>query len=238
MSIPGVTDEMLKQVLSENLTPSDSIKTPDRLFGREKTLRDIDRAFSSPGRQIFIFGDRGVGKTSLALTAAYLHTGIENAPIYVMCGKTNNFGQTIQAIGNATIPVEKRLEKLTTGGSFNFSVAGTGIGMSNPTNQHTGIGVPQSLTEALDIVRYVARKRRNTTIIIVDELERIEGDNEREKFAEFIRDFTRLADIGIRGNGHFLMLEKNNLEIAAVIADWLDRRVTPSETAAGEKTAR
>jgi hypothetical protein len=34
------------------------------------------------------------------------------------------------------------------------------------------------------------------------------------------------------------MLEKNNLEIAAVIADWLDRRVTPSETAAGGKTAR
>jgi pimeloyl-ACP methyl ester carboxylesterase len=51
-------------------------------------------------------------------------------------------------------------------------------------------------------------------------------------------DFIRLADIGIRGNGHFLMLEKNNLDIAAAIADWLDRRVTPSETAAGGKTAR
>ena len=51
-------------------------------------------------------------------------------------------------------------------------------------------------------------------------------------------DFVRLADIGIRGNGHFLMLEKNNLEIAAVIADWLDKHVTPSERTAGEKTAR
>jgi hypothetical protein len=51
-------------------------------------------------------------------------------------------------------------------------------------------------------------------------------------------DFIRLADIGIRGNGHFLMLEKNNLDIAAVIADWLNRRVTPNETAAGEKTTR
>ena len=51
-------------------------------------------------------------------------------------------------------------------------------------------------------------------------------------------DFIRLADIGIRGNGHFLMLEKNNLEIAAVIADWLDKRVTPRETAAGAKTTR
>jgi len=51
-------------------------------------------------------------------------------------------------------------------------------------------------------------------------------------------DFIRLAEIGIRGNGHFLMLEKNNLEIAAVIADWLDKHVTPSETAAGAKTTR
>ena len=48
-------------------------------------------------------------------------------------------------------------------------------------------------------------------------------------------DFIKLADIGIRGNGHFLMLEKNNLEIAAVIADWLDKRVTPGE--AGAKKA-
>ncbi len=48
-------------------------------------------------------------------------------------------------------------------------------------------------------------------------------------------DFIRLADIGIRGNGHFVMLEKNNLEIAGVIADWLNKRVTPTEAATGEK---
>jgi pimeloyl-ACP methyl ester carboxylesterase len=42
-------------------------------------------------------------------------------------------------------------------------------------------------------------------------------------------DFIRLADIGIHGNGHFLMLEKNNLEIAAVIADWLEKKVAPAE---------
>jgi len=33
--------------------------------------------------------------------------------------------------------------------------------------------------------------------------------------------FIRLADRGIKGNGHMMMLEKNNLAIAAVIADWL-----------------
>jgi hypothetical protein len=45
-------------------------------------------------------------------------------------------------------------------------------------------------------------------------------------------DFIRLADIGIHGNGHFLMHEKNNLEIAAVIANWLNEKVTPLEKSA------
>jgi pimeloyl-ACP methyl ester carboxylesterase len=33
--------------------------------------------------------------------------------------------------------------------------------------------------------------------------------------------FIRLADRGIFGNGHMLMIEMNNMEIAAVAADWL-----------------
>ncbi|HYM18224.1 MAG TPA: alpha/beta hydrolase [Micropepsaceae bacterium] len=35
--------------------------------------------------------------------------------------------------------------------------------------------------------------------------------------------FIRLADIGIHGNSHVMMLEKNNNEIAGVIAQWLDK---------------
>ena len=42
-------------------------------------------------------------------------------------------------------------------------------------------------------------------------------------------DFIKLGDIGIHGNGHFVMLEKNNLEIAAVIADWMEKKVAPAE---------
>jgi len=191
MSIAGVDDEMLKKVLSENLTPSDSIKTPDRLFGRQKTLQTIDRAFASPGRQVFIYGDRGVGKTSLALTAAFMHTGVENMPIYVMCGRTNNFGQTIQAIGNALTSVEERIEKRK-GGGFNLSLPGSlgGIGLTDATKE--GVAPPQSLNEALDIIRYVSAKRKNSTIVIIDEMERIDSAAEREKFAEFIRNIPEL----------------------------------------------
>ncbi len=40
-------------------------------------------------------------------------------------------------------------------------------------------------------------------------------------------DFVRLADLGIRGNSHVMMLEKNSREIAAVIARWLGQALTP-----------
>ena len=34
----------------------------------------------------------------------------------------------------------------------------------------------------------------------------------------------RLADVGVHGNGHMMMIEKNNATIAAVIAQWLERQ--------------
>ncbi len=37
--------------------------------------------------------------------------------------------------------------------------------------------------------------------------------------------FIRLADRGIHGNGHLMMLEKNNMQIAALIYDWLGKNV-------------
>ncbi|HEX2173743.1 MAG TPA: hypothetical protein VHL09_14995, partial [Dehalococcoidia bacterium] len=37
--------------------------------------------------------------------------------------------------------------------------------------------------------------------------------------------WVNLGDVGIHGNGHMMMWEKNNLEIARFIADWLEENV-------------
>jgi uncharacterized protein len=196
MSIPNITEGDLRKILAENLTPSDTIKTPERLFGRATTLRTIDRALNSPGRQIFIYGDRGVGKTSLALTAAYLHTGVENMPIYVMCGRTSKFGEIIQAIGNSQIPVKDRMETTDAGGGFSLSLPGGlgGIGFSGRTKGRPCINVPQTLSEAYDVIRYVTSERQGTTMIVIDEMERIESEAERQTFAEFIKNLPEVQE--------------------------------------------
>ena len=37
--------------------------------------------------------------------------------------------------------------------------------------------------------------------------------------------YVKLADIGLRGNGHMMMMEKNSDAIAQVILEWLDKNV-------------
>ena len=38
-------------------------------------------------------------------------------------------------------------------------------------------------------------------------------------------EYIRLQDKGIRGNGHMVMIEKNNLDIARLVDDWLQGKV-------------
>ena len=45
----------------------------------------------------------------------------------------------------------------------------------------------------------------------------------------------KLADVGIHGNGHMMMLEKNNAEIAAVMSQWIEKTVPSAANLKGGK---
>jgi pimeloyl-ACP methyl ester carboxylesterase len=55
--------------------------------------------------------------------------------------------------------------------------------------------------------------------------------------AGVMNDFVRLSEHGIHGNGHMVMIEKNNLEIAGLIADWISGHVKPAASSALTKSS-
>jgi hypothetical protein len=193
MAIPKVTEEQFKKIIADNLTPSEEIRTPERLFGREKNLRSIERALNSPGRQIFVCGERGVGKTSLAVTAAYMHSASKHKPIYIPCGRTTTFAAAIQAIGNHTISIKDRMEKPGSGRTVSLSMAGFGGSYHGGTQGSNVIPQPSTIDEALNIIRYVAEKYDGRIIIVLDEMERVQSKSERDMFAEFIKNIPTLS---------------------------------------------
>ncbi len=205
MPIKGLNDLELAAILNAHLTPSKEILTPERLVGREQCLLQIGRALNSEGRNVFIFGDRGVGKTSVARTAATIHNFAETAHIYVACGESTSFGQIVQAVGNAVIPVSKRLRprKIAAGGSAGFM--GTSIGANFTAEPKPSFDKPASVIEALDVLSFVAESRKGRTVVVVDEFERINDELDKLLFAELIKNLsTRNIDLRFifSGIGH------------------------------------
>ena len=59
--------------------------------------------------------------------------------------------------------------------------------------------------------------------------------NYRDPDETLANDHVRLKDVGIHGNGHMMMLEKNNLEIAAYMDDWLRAKLAATPGTAHDR---
>ena len=187
MPIRGVDEQELRAVLKAHLTPSKEVDSPERLLGRETELRRIERALNSEGRNIFIFGDRGVGKTSVAVTAANLNNSSSGEPIYIPCGQGSSFGQVMQAIGNAVVPTAERMRPSRTKIAGNVGYAGAAIGGGFEHEVSNTLPKPSTITDALDILSFVASKRSGRTIIVIDEFDRICSEDDKVLFAELVK---------------------------------------------------
>jgi tRNA(Met) C34 N-acetyltransferase TmcA len=54
-------------------TPHRPIKSATLFAGRQPQVRSIGQALDSPGQHVVLYGDRGVGKSSLATVVTMLH---------------------------------------------------------------------------------------------------------------------------------------------------------------------
>ena len=59
-----------------------------------------------PGRHIFIYGDRGVGKTWLAQTAAFEHQSAEQSPILLACDPSSGFYRIFRDLASKLLAID------------------------------------------------------------------------------------------------------------------------------------
>src|ERR1035441_2263522 len=87
-------------ILLKHVSPTSPIQSQEHLFGRARQLQQVEQALYAPGRTVFIYGDRGVGKTSLAQTVAYSHQSATRDPILLACSPNTTFaGLMASALG-------------------------------------------------------------------------------------------------------------------------------------------
>ncbi len=156
--------------------------TDERFFrGRLEEMKQLLSTLNTPGEHALLYGDRGVGKSSLANIAAQnLVKLTEQKLIIKRCDSSDNFLSIIEPalIEAGCCP---RTISITSQQNFNISIFKNNITSGN-TVQKEG-NVNQSLSPS-----WVAQKIKDLNVLLlIDEIDAIQGVEDKYKVAELIK---------------------------------------------------
>lgn len=72
-------------------TPFAPSDLPEFFAGRTEAVRRVESEIAAPGRHVAIFGERGVGKTSLAQLASFFLRRSEKETHFIRCERSSTF---------------------------------------------------------------------------------------------------------------------------------------------------
>ncbi|MEX2649327.1 MAG: AAA family ATPase [Alphaproteobacteria bacterium] len=185
MAIGNLTEEIFIQLLKAHLSPSSPIRTAELLRGRDVQLREIGRSIVSPGRQIFIYGDRGVGKTSLAQTAAFQQQHSSRNPIFLTCSHDTTVFSLARDLTSRQRPQGRSNQKRSTRSRSGASVLGISA-EKETVIEDTTPHIPKSINAVVDILLSTS-VRDEQDIVVVDEIDQLTNQKERRILVDLIK---------------------------------------------------
>lgn len=177
-------DHLVRQLeaLSLAFTPSSPIDSRELFAGRIDQLSRIVEVVSERGKHAALYGERGVGKTSLANFVSMFRIGDGTVVVKASCDSQDSFRSVwIRSLSHITIPIEK-------------SAAGF---------------LPNSRTEELRLVENLQKREQVTPsdlvsllclistpcVFIFDEFDRITDTKVKSAFAEMLKGLSDAAPL-------------------------------------------
>lgn len=185
MAIQDLSELAFAELLQQYLSPSSPIHRLQALRGREDQITQITRAFHSPGRQVFIYGDRGVGKSSLALAVANYLAPEDSRPIQIACNRGSFFtlirSACQQLLGAMPVQNAEPLKGKVGMSAYGFSAE------LEASLARRDVPILADLNQAVTLFRFCAEARQSEAVIIFDEFDDLASDDDRALFSDFIK---------------------------------------------------
>ena len=199
-----LTKDQKNIILRQVFSPISPIEEVDLFFGRKIQLDKIADAINEKGQHAILYGERGVGKTSLANIMARSYTNLY--PIKITCDRSDTF-KTLW---------ERAFQQIQ------FSKDTNGIGFK-----------PEKITEIINLesqISSISNLRPNQLVnilnslgnirllFIFDEFDNIKNDKTRAMFADLIKSMSdnnknsTIVLVGISDNVESLIGEHQSLE--------------------------
>lgn len=146
----------------------------------------IEKALFANGRHIFIYGDRGIRKSSVAAAAAAQVQSSDSPYIGVSCSTDSTFRSVIANIGyQASRQSRLRKSKKTTTVAFEWRFLRASSGSEITENDlHEVI---RTVGDAVEVLREVAAIHSERPVVVVDEFDRMTSEVERGHFSDLVK---------------------------------------------------
>lgn len=158
-------------------TPHTPINQENLFRGRMAEVQQILSTLNTPGQHVLLFGDRGVGKSSLAnITSSKLIKITEKELVIKRCSKSDSFCTIFE---NVLMKCGIDLSIQTKNTSGNISVSGFGYQRST---EHGGFSnKAQSPSWICDKIKDL------NILLLIDEFDSIQNKDDKHKVAELIK---------------------------------------------------
>ena len=196
--------------IGEVFTPSAPVDEAELFAGRLNQVREVINAVTQRGQHAIIYGERGVGKTSLAnVLSSYLpDRGVGGwNTVIANCEETTTFSSLWQQV-TREMTVTRQDKKI------GFE--------SETTPTQLSLGSLLSLDVNPDDVRYIFQKIASPTIVIVDEMDRIKDRATTTRLADTVKTLSdhsvdvTLILVGVADSVDDLIAEHRSIERALV----------------------
>lgn len=186
MSLSNYDIRTFGKTLAELVFPARPIHSIEHLFGRQKELERIEEALFASGRHIFIFGERGVGKSSLAATAANQYQSSDSEYLDVSCSPDSTFADVIANIAYQAISAS-RINNVINKNKSGLKLKFLQLEKAKDIKLNDLHSEIRSLLDAVEILREVSLIHSDSPIVVIDEFDRMEDARERALFADLLK---------------------------------------------------
>jgi Cdc6-like AAA superfamily ATPase len=197
------------QAVAQSFRPAAPTDRRALFSGRTKQLGDLFEAAEQPGQHALVYGERGVGKTSLAAVAAETLAAAGVVAARANCDRSDDF----ESVWRKAL------------GELQFTVARPGVGFAAPARdvRVTAASLLPADATPHDVKRglqTIAGDRR--VVVFVDEFDRLPDDGDRLLFADTIKTLSdavpqaTLVVVGVADDVEQLIAEHESVERALV----------------------
>jgi energy-coupling factor transporter ATP-binding protein EcfA2 len=179
---------IMRSKVREVFTPSRPVQMIELLLGRETNIGRLIEILNTPGQHALLFGDRGVGKSSLANIAGAIirmHNYFDAAHITVKaCGSEDTFdsivrGALIKVGIDPSVFESGKTHKQKGAAKITAFFATADVESAHETNEKKRHSLNASfVAEAL---------QKTKGLLVIDEADAIEGEADKKKIAELIK---------------------------------------------------